>query len=145
AQGDIATALIPLQHALALAEPEGYVGMFLDEGPSMAQLLREAATHGIMPGYTGRLLSAFEERQQGTAGEAPLPTPNTSQLLIEPLSQRELELLRLLKTDLSGPEIANQLVIALSTVRTHTKRIYSKLNVTDRRAAVKRAVELHLI
>ena len=65
--------------------------------------------------------------------------------LIEPLSQRELEVLRLFKTELSGPEIAHELVIALSTVRTHTKSIYSKLNVNNRRAAVKRATELGLI
>ena len=67
------------------------------------------------------------------------------QPLIEPLSQRELEVLRLFKTELSGPEIARELVIALSTVRTHTKSIYSKLNVNNRRAAVKRAAELGLI
>jgi LuxR family transcriptional regulator, maltose regulon positive regulatory protein len=65
--------------------------------------------------------------------------------LIEPLSQRELEVLRLLKTELSGPEIAHELVISLSTVRTHTKRIYSKLNVNNRQMAVKRAAELDLI
>ncbi|MEM9450056.1 MAG: LuxR C-terminal-related transcriptional regulator, partial [Cyanobacteria bacterium P01_E01_bin.6] len=68
-----------------------------------------------------------------------------TQSLIEPLSQRELDVLRLLNTELSGPEIARELVVALSTVRTHTKRIYSKLNVTNRRAAVKRAAELDLI
>jgi len=65
--------------------------------------------------------------------------------LTEPLSQRELDVLRMLKTELSGPEIARELVIALSTVRTHTKSIYSKLNVSNRRAAVKRADELNLI
>ena len=75
----------------------------------------------------------------------PLPHSPTPQFLIEPLSQRELDVLRLLNTELSGPEIARELVVALSTVRTHTKRIYSKLNVTNRRAAVKRAAELDLI
>jgi LuxR family maltose regulon positive regulatory protein len=143
AQGDISTALIPLQQALTLAEPEGYIRMFLDEGLPMAGLLREASKRGIMPGYTGKMLAAFET--QGSVSASPIPASPACQPLIEPLSQRELELLRLLKTDLSGPEIANQLVIALSTVRTHTKSIYSKLNVTDRRAAVKRAVELGLI
>ena len=145
AQGDLPAALMPLQQALALAEPEGYVRMFVDEGPPMAQLLLEAAVRGIMPDYTGKLLAAFEAEQLRSAGESPLPTPPASQPLIEPLSQRELEVLRLFKTELSGPEIARELVIALSTVRTHTKSIYSKLNVNNRRAAVKRAEELDLI
>jgi LuxR family maltose regulon positive regulatory protein len=145
AQDDIPTALVPLQQALMLAEPEGYIRMFLDEGSPMAGLLREAAAHGIIPGYTGKLLAAFEAKGQRNAGESPLLTIPASQPLIEPLSQRELELLRLLETDLSGPEIANQLMIALSTVRTHTKSIYSKLNVKNRRAAVQRAAELGLI
>ena len=145
AQGDLPAALKPLQQALTLAEPEGYVRMFVDEGPPMAQLLLEASARGIMPDYTGKLLAAFEAEQPRSAGESPLPTPPASQPLIEPLSQRELEVLRLFKTELSGPEIARELVIALSTVRTHTKSIYSKLNVNNRRAAVKRAAELDLI
>jgi LuxR family maltose regulon positive regulatory protein len=131
-----------LQRALTLAEPEGYVRIFLDEGPRMAQLLREAAAHGIVPDYTGKLLAAIGGEQPGDAVESLSPTP---QSLIEPLSQRELEVLRLFKTELSGPEIARELVVALSTVRTHTKSIYSKLNVNSRRAAVKRAAELGLI
>jgi LuxR family maltose regulon positive regulatory protein len=145
AQGDLPAALLPLQHALALAEPEGYVRMFLDEGSSMLQLLGEASTREIMPDYTGKLLAAFEAEQLRSAGESPLPTSPALHPLIEPLSQRELEVLRLFRTELSGPEIARELVIALSTVRTHTKNIYSKLNVNNRRAAVKRAEELHLI
>jgi LuxR family maltose regulon positive regulatory protein len=149
-QGNLPAALVPLQHALALAEPEGYVRIFLDEGPSMLQLLREAAAREIMsrqglPTYTDKLLVAFEAEQKRSAGESPHPTPSASQPLIEPLSQRELEVLRLLKTELSGPEIAHELVISLSTVRTHTKSIYNKLNANNRRAAVKRAEELHLI
>ncbi len=144
-QGDIAAALIPLQRALTLAEPERYLRMFVDEGPPMAQLLREAAARGIVPDYVGTLLAAFEAEKRGSAGESPLPTTPASQLLIDPLSQRELEVLRLLRTELSGPEIASELVVALSTVRTHTKRIYAKLDVDSRRAAVKRAAELDLI
>jgi LuxR family transcriptional regulator, maltose regulon positive regulatory protein len=82
---------------------------------------------------------------QGTDVESlPFAEP-ASTSLIEALSQRELDILRLFKTELSGPEIAQELVIALSTVRTHTKSIYSKLNVNSRRAAVKRAIELGLI
>ncbi len=122
--------------------------MFLDEGKPMAGLLREAAAHGIMLDYTGKLLAAFEVEGQtsaASAGESPLFTTPASQPLTEPLSQRELEVLRLFKTELSGPEIARELVIGLSTVRTHTKSIYNKLNVNSRRAAVKRAEELNLI
>ncbi len=144
-QNDIPAALKPLQQALTLAEPEGYVRMFLDEGPNMMQLLREASARPIMPEYTGKLLAAFEAEPPNSAGEAPLPTPRASRPLIEPLSERELQVLRLLRTELSGPEIARELVIALSTVRTHTKSIYGKLNVNSRRAAVNRAVELNLI
>jgi LuxR family maltose regulon positive regulatory protein len=163
AQGDLLAALKPLQKALTLAEPEGYVRIFMDEGSPMTQLLLEAASRGIMPDYTGKLLRAFEAEQPGSAGKSPHPTPlavlpegprrsprptgerGDGEPLTEPLSQRELEVLRLFKTELSGPEIARELVIALSTVRTHTKSIYSKLNVNNRRAAVKRAAELNLI
>jgi LuxR family maltose regulon positive regulatory protein len=111
----------------------------------MAQLLREAAASGITAAYTRTLLTACATEQQRRAGDAPLPTSPRSQPLIEPLSERELDVLRLLRTELSGPEIARELVVALSTVRTHTKSIYGKLDVTNRRAAVKRAAELDLI
>ena len=142
AQGDASAALRSVERALRLAEPEGYVRIFLDEGSTMGELLREAAAQRILPGYTGKLLEAFHEESQKSEAGSPLPA---SQPLIEPLSQRELEVLRLFKTELSGPEIADELVIGLSTVRTHTKSIYSKLGVNSRRAAVKRAIELGLI
>jgi LuxR family maltose regulon positive regulatory protein len=142
ARGDLPTALSHLERALTLAEPEGYMRLFLDEGTPMAGLLREAVVRKIMPAYAAKLLGAFGDEQPAGEVSSPLPAP---QPLIEPLSQRELEILRLFQTELSGPEIARELVIALSTVRTHTKSIYSKLNVNNRRAAVKRAEELHLI
>lgn len=143
--GDVPAALMPLGQALTLAEPEGYIRMFLDEGTPMMQLLREAAAHEIMPGYTRKLLTAVEAQRQGSTTVSPIPESQTSQSLIDPLSQRELEVLRLFKTELSGPEIARELVIGLSTVRTHTESIYRKLDVNNRRAAVKRATELGLI
>ena len=132
-QGDMPAALVPLQQALTLAEPEGYVRVFVDEGPPMAVLLEKAAKHGIAPNSVRQLLTAF--------GSAEDRTPVT-QVLIEPLSERELEVLRLLGTGLNGPEIARELVVSLNTMRTHTKNIYSKLGVTNRRAAVRRAEEL---
>jgi LuxR family transcriptional regulator, maltose regulon positive regulatory protein len=156
-QGDIPSALPLLERALMLAEPEGYIRIFLDEGADMLQLLRETIALGIMPGYSGKLLAAFDADQQGVEEGKPRFTSLASSsliepevqpakyVLVEPLSQRELDILRLFKTELSGPEIANELVIALSTVRTHTKSIYSKLNVNSRRAAVRRAIELGLI
>jgi LuxR family maltose regulon positive regulatory protein len=149
-QGDSPAALVSLESAQTLAEPEGYVRLFLDEGIPMAQLLRDAAAHRIRPNYTNKLLAGFDAEQPQDIGEFPHPdrqvaaTP-AAQSLIEPLSQRELDVLRLFATELSGPEIARELVIGLSTVRTHTKGIYSKLNVTNRRAAVQRAIELDLI
>lgn len=145
AQGDIPAALLPLGQALTLAEPESYMRMFLAEGLNMAELIREVDTRGIVPNYTGKLLTAFEVQGHGSASASPITKSPISQSLIEPLSQRELDILRLFKTELSGPEIAQELVIALSTVRTHTKSIYNKLNVNSRRGAVKRATELGLI
>jgi LuxR family transcriptional regulator, maltose regulon positive regulatory protein len=121
------------------------VRIFLAEGTSMAELIQEVTAHGIVPNYTRKLLSAFEAERKGVEKETPYSVSPASSSLIEPLSQRELDILRLFKTELSGPEIAQELVIALSTVRTHTKRIYSKLNVNSRRGAVRRAIELGLI
>jgi LuxR family maltose regulon positive regulatory protein len=142
---DIPAALKSLERALKLAEPEGYMRIFLAEGAIMAELIREIDSSGILPNYTRKLLSAFEVADQRTDVETPHSTEPASTYLIDTLSQRELDLLRLFKTELSGPEIAQELVIALSTVRTHTKSIYNKLNVNSRRAAVKRAIELGLI
>ncbi|HEX8598567.1 MAG TPA: LuxR C-terminal-related transcriptional regulator [Chloroflexia bacterium] len=139
---DIPAALVPLEQALMLAEPEGYVRIFVDEGSPMATLLEEAAKHGVTSSYVRRLLSALGETRE--AGKAEERTP-VKQVLIEPLSQRELEVLRLLRTELTGPEIAHQLMVSLHTMRTHTNNIYIKLGVNNRRAAVRRAEELHLL
>lgn len=136
AQGDITAALAALEHALVLAEPEGYLSLFIDEGEPMRQLLRRAVQQDRLPEYTTRLLAAFES----PAGQ-PIPT----QPLTEPLSEREQDVLRLLHTDLTGPEIARELIVSLSTMRTHTRSIYGKLGVNSRRAAVRRAQELGLL
>jgi LuxR family maltose regulon positive regulatory protein len=135
-QGDLASALLPLEQALTLAEPEGYVRMFVEEGAPMAALLQEAVKHGIVPGYVRQLRSAL--------GQTEVRTP-LKQGLIEPLSGRELEVLRLLRTELSGPEIARELSVSLPTLRTHTNNIYLKLGINNRRAAVRRAEELGLL
>jgi LuxR family maltose regulon positive regulatory protein len=135
ARDDIPAALASLRRAVTLAEPEGYVRIFADEGPPMASLLRAAAKQGITPSYVRRLLAAINKTEDG------MPA---SQGLTEPLSERELDVLRLLGTDLGGPDIARELVVSLNTVRTHTKNIYAKLGVNNRRAAVRRAKELDL-
>jgi LuxR family transcriptional regulator, maltose regulon positive regulatory protein len=134
-QGNLPAALASLSHALTLAEPEGYVRMFVDEGPAMAVLLENAAKHGIASNYVRHLLAAFGVTED---------RPPSNQVLIEPLSERELDVLRLLRTDLSGPDIARELMVSLNTLRTHTKNIYDKLGVNNRRAAVHRAEELGL-
>jgi LuxR family maltose regulon positive regulatory protein len=136
ARGDLADAIASLDRAVALAEPEGYVRVFIDEGPRMAALLKLAAKRPHVPSYVRRLQAALATAE----GAAAVPQP-----LIEPLSERELEVLRLLETDLGGPEIARELVVSLSTVRTHTQNIYAKLGVNSRRAAIRRAAELDLL
>ena len=137
ARGDLPAALASLQEALTLAEPEGYVRLFVDEGPPMASLLRAAAKQRIAPSYVRRLLAAVNET--GSSNRPGRPG------LIEPLSERELDVLRLLGTDLDGPDIARQLIVSLNTVRTHTNHVYAKLGVNNRRAAVRRARELGLL
>jgi LuxR family transcriptional regulator, maltose regulon positive regulatory protein len=142
ARGNLPAVRPPLEHALSLAEPEGYVRIVVGEGEPMAILLRDVATGGFAPPYVARLL-----RVLGEVGDR-LPAANAGridQALIEPLSERELEVLRLLAGDLDGPDIARELVVSLNTVRTHTKNIYTKLGVHDRRAAVRRAADLDLL
>ena len=135
ARDDIPAALASLRRAVTLAEPEGYVRIFADEGPAMASLLRAFSKQGTARNYVRRLLAAVTKTEDATpAGQG----------LIEPLSERELDVLRLLGTDLGGPDIARELVVSLNTVRTHTKNIYAKLDVNNRRAAVRRARELGL-
>jgi LuxR family maltose regulon positive regulatory protein len=145
AQGERPSALVPLKRALTLAEPEGYVRVFVDEGRPMAQLLSEAAAHGIMPDYTGRLLAAFEAEEQKSADESHVAPAPPAQSLIEPLSQRELEVLRLIARGLSNREISERLFLALITVKGHNRNIFRKLQVRRRTEAVALARELGLL
>ena len=131
-----AAALRTLDRAVALAEPEGHVRVFLDEGPPMMALL-QAAVRRSDASTMVRQLHAAGLRSPGRSA--------ASRALVEPLSERELEILRLLDTDLDGPGIARELVISVSTVRTHIKNVYAKLGVNDRRSAVRRAAELDLL
>ena len=151
ALGATEQALNPLERALSLAEPEGYVRTFVDEGASMAELLRafssrRSASLTVSQEYVDRLLSAF-----GPAGMVDsvlgLETePSRSATLpLDALTDREMEVLRLLNTELSGPEIAQELYVSVNTVKTHTKRIYDKLGAHSRYEALERAQELGLI
>ena len=137
--GDTAAALVALKSALSLAVPAGYVRIFVDEGAPMQSLLRAAGEQGFAAGHVNQLLAAPDKINA---------TPDSGETvalgLIDPLSARELDVLRLLGTDLGGPEIARQLFVSLNTFRTHTKNIYAKLGVNNRREAVRRASELAL-
>lgn len=127
--GDTDSAVASLDSALALAEPEGYVRVFVGTTP----LLKTIAKQGTSRQYARRLLDGIDQPASPTRG------------LVDPLSDRELDVLRLLATDLDGPDIARRLTVSLNTLRTHTKNIYAKLGVNSRRAAVRQAGELNLI
>jgi LuxR family transcriptional regulator, maltose regulon positive regulatory protein len=142
-RGDRTKALTALDRALNLAEPEGYIRIFVDEGPPMADLLREAHAHGIMPEYVARLLSAFPGDRQPTL--QPSSSVRRPLSLVEPLTEREQEVLRLIAAGRSNAEIAQTLVVAVSTIKTHINRIFGKLGATSRTQAVARARELHLL
>jgi LuxR family maltose regulon positive regulatory protein len=135
ARGDTAAALEYLRYAVALAEPQGYVRVFADEGRPLATLLSALVKQRTGGAYVRRLADA-------ASGTPSVPVP---QVLVEPLSARELDVLRLLDTDLDGPDIARRLSVSLNTLRTHTRNIYLKLGVTSRRAAVRQAQELDLL
>jgi LuxR family maltose regulon positive regulatory protein len=168
-QGNIPAALAPLARALMLAEPEGYVRMFVDEGEAMRLMIlafRDWITQ--QPGsaqttklttYTDNLLARFGHEPSNVDHplldeQSKIQNPKSKivrlsahdevQNPIEPLSERELDVLRLLGTELSGPEIARELMVSLNTLRTHTKNIYNKLGVNNRRTAARRAEELDL-
>jgi LuxR family maltose regulon positive regulatory protein len=138
ARGDRAAALATLMQAVTLAEPSGVIRVFVDLGPRMAALLRQLAAQGEAPEYLPRLLAAFGEVQE------PRPIPRQGGL-IEPLSERELDVLALLGERLTNKEIARTLSISPTTVKRHTANIYQKLAVGGRREAVARAVALGLL
>ena len=145
ARGDIARARASLERALFLAEPEGYARVFIEEGAPMARLLADAAARGIMPAYTGKLLAAIEA-ETPASDRTPAPPPaSPAQPLIEPLSPRELEVLRLIAQGLSNHEIGERLFLALSTVKGHNRVIFGKLDVQRRTEAVARARDLGLL
>ena len=139
--GDTAAALTALERSLALAEPEGFMRVYLNEDAPMAQLLRETASHNICLDYVNRLLTAFEAEKI----RFPVSMPPRSSALLETLTPRERDVLHLISQGLSNKDIAEKLVIALNTVKRHTSSIYGKLSVKSRTQAVARARELGLL
>jgi LuxR family maltose regulon positive regulatory protein len=141
AGGNRAEALVDLERALLQAEPEGYVQVFVGEGAALATLLRRVAARGVAPVYAGRLLDALDQagvEAESRAGPGPSP-------LVEPLTERELEVLRLMAAGLSNREIGDDLVLAMGTVKAHLHNIYGKLGVRSRVQAAARARELQLL
>jgi len=126
-----------LGDALALAEPGGFIRIFVDEGPAMVRLLYETLSQGIAPDYVRRLLEAIPSTEPGRADSVQTQAPGTE--LIEPLSEREIEVLQLVADGLTNPEIANRLYLSLNTVKVHTRNIYGKLGVNNRTQAANRA------
>jgi ATP/maltotriose-dependent transcriptional regulator MalT len=143
ALGDTPQAIAALQRALTLAEPEGYIRIFVDEGPPMACLLYQALTRGIRPDYVLRLLAAFPVPEPEAATPSVVHRPSAA--LVEPLSERELEVLQLIAGGLTNREIASRLFLSLNTVKAHTRNTYGKLDVHTRTEAAARARALGLI
>jgi LuxR family maltose regulon positive regulatory protein len=142
AQGNTTPAFAALERALTLAEPEGFARVFFDEGEVMRLLIERHAHDRSRPtgNYARALLAAFPQPLGASRSAVIHQQPE----MIEPLSERELEVLKRLRGDSSGPEIAQQLIVSLNTLRTHTKNIFTKLGVNSRRAAIRRAEELDL-
>ena len=136
AQSNTRRALAPLERALTLAEPEGYVRIFVDEGEPMRDLLRHVAAGGIAGSYTRRLLSNFDKST---------PAVTVAADLVVPLTAREVEILRLIASGMRNQEIADHLFISLSTVKRHIANTYGKLGVSNRTEAVVQANELNLL
>jgi len=145
AQGDLDQALATLEHALSLAEPEGYVRTFVDEGEPMAKLLRLAASRGITKKYVRKLLASFYLGSESQSRVLPAEGAAIMSDLVEPLSERELEVLRLIVAGMSNREIGEKLIIGEGTVKTHINNIYGKLDVQSRTQAIARARELSLL
>ncbi len=137
-RGEREAAVDGLRRALALAEPEGFVRIFVDEGPELGRLIRQAAPGAVSPAYARRLAEAFGEE----ASPEPAETPRAPvQDLSEPLSDREVEVLRLIATGLSNADAGRKLFIAPSTVKKHLENIYAKLGTRNRTQAIARARE----
>jgi len=142
AQGNADRALASLERALALAEPEDYVQVFIGEGEPLQRLLRRAATAGSARSYARRLLSMFAERNPTASDPA---HDGAAADLVQPLTPREVEIVRLIATGMTNQEIADHLFISPATVKRHIANAYGKMDVRNRTEAVVRARELDLL
>lgn len=138
AAGQPGQAMKSLRRAILLGEGGGYIRVFTREGQPMEELLRSAAVPGNQSPYMLKLLDAFENSSKGVR-------KSSTASFIDPLTDREKEVLRCLETGMTIPEMADSLVISIGTVRTHIKRIYQKLDAHSRFEAVSKAKELHLL
>jgi LuxR family maltose regulon positive regulatory protein len=136
-------ALNSFARALTLAEPQGYQRIFIDEGEPVARLLYRAAARGITSGYAGELLAAIHDAESTPVAGFKVREPKTA--IVEALSERELEVLFCLAEGLSNREIAQRLTISLTTVKTHNRNIYRKLDVNSRMQAVAKGKALGIV
>jgi LuxR family maltose regulon positive regulatory protein len=143
-RGEREAALACLRRALPLAEPEGFVRVFVDEGPELAGLIREAAPGAVSPDYSRRLAEAFGTEAPDLPAAVP-PPPTTAPEPSEALSEREVEVLQLIATGLSNADAGRKLFIAPSTVKKHLENIYAKLGTRNRTQAIARARETGLL
>ncbi len=143
--GDRTAALAALERAVHVAEPEGWVRVFVDSAADLRGPLLDLAQQQPRSGYLQELVAATSGASRVPVDAGAPARQRAREELLEPLSDRELDVLRLLRSDLDGPAIARELVVSLNTVRTHTKHIYTKLGVNNRRAAVSRAHQLGLL
>jgi LuxR family maltose regulon positive regulatory protein len=152
AQDKTVRALTALGKALTLAEPEGYVRVFVDEGAPMMELLRLGKRRGLwseerLGAYVEKLLALLEQELKGqrSSMEQLVPVPADSSPLVEPLSEREREVLCLVANGMSNQEIADELILSIGTVKAHVHNIYGKLGVQSRTQAIARAREVRLL
>lgn len=147
AQGNLQNALIALEQAVKLAQPGGFVRVFVDLGPDMARLLGRLAAKGV-PGvtrdYIAQLLRAFAAERSSPRPQPAAP-PTAQAGMIEPLTRRELEVLELLAQRMTAREIAQKLVLSDQTVKRHRANVYQKLGVHSRRQAIAAAVALDIL